>query len=143
MSIIRTDEQADAQEILKLVIETANFYRVMGELLSEENINPPLFEIAQERETYIAPLQGLVKALGELPETPDSDKELLDELGGKLTQLLSDDFQNAVFDRCLRKDELLADVIDNKALSEQSTEFKNLLGSLNDHLAETRKRINN
>lgn len=142
MSIIRTDEQADAQEILKLVIETAHFYRAMGALLSEENIKHPLFEIASERETYITPLQERVRALGELPETPDSDKELLDELGSKITQMLSDDFQNAIFDRCLRKDELLADVIDNKALTEQSTEFKKLLDSLNDHLADTQKRIN-
>ena len=79
MSIIRTDEQADAQVILKLIIETADFYRAMGDLLTQDNVNHPLFDIAEQREAFIEPFQKVVKALDELPETPDSDKELVEE----------------------------------------------------------------
>lgn len=141
MSIIRTDEQADAQVILKLIIETADFYRSMGELLMQDNINHPLFEIAQERETYVEPFLKVVKTLGELPVTPDSDKELVEEIAGKLTQLLSKDYKNVIFDRCLKKDAMLAEVINNTALGEQSAEFKTLLDALNEHLAGTREHI--
>lgn len=141
MSIIRTDEQADAQVILKLIIETADFYRSMGELLKQDNINHPLFEIAQEREKYIEPFLKIVKRLGELPVTPDSDKELVEEIAGKLTQLLSTDYKNVIFDRCLKKDAVLAEVINNTTLGEQSAEVKTLLDALNEHLADTRKRI--
>lgn len=141
MSIIRTDAQADALEILKLIIETADFYRAMGELLTQDNVKHPLFDIAGEREAFIMPFQKVVKALDELPATPDSDKELVEEIAGKLSQLFSADFENAVFDKCLRKDELLADVIDNTALGEQSAEFKTLLDALNEHLSDTEKRL--
>lgn len=141
MSIIRTDEQADAQVILKLIIETADFYQAMGELLKQDNVNHPLFEIAQERETYIEPFLKVVKALDELPVTPDSDKELVEEVAGKLTQLLSTDYESAIYDRCLKKDAVLAEVINNTTLGEQSAEVKTLLDALNDHLADTRKRI--
>lgn len=141
MSIIRTDEQADAQVILKLIIETADFYRSMGELLTQDNINHPLFEIAQERETYVEPFLKVVKTLGELPVTPDSDKELVEEITGKLTQLLSRDYKNVIFDRCLKKDAVLAEVINNTTLGEHSAEVKTLLDALNEHLADTRKRI--
>lgn len=141
MSIIRTDEQADAQEILKLIIETTDFYRAMGEILTEENIHHQLFEIANEREGYIEPFQKLVKELDEFPDSPDSDKELVDELRGKITKLLSADLKNAIFDKCLKKDELLAEAVNNTELSEQSTEFKRLLDSLYDHLANTKKRL--
>ncbi len=141
MSIIRTDEQADAQVILKLIIETADFYRSMGELLTQDNINHPLFEIAQEREAYVEPFLKVVKTLGELPVTPDSDKELVEEIAGKLTQLLSTDYKNVIFERCLKKDAVLAEVINNTTLGEQSAEVKNLLDSLNEHLADTQKHI--
>lgn len=141
MSIIRTDEQADALEILKLIIETADFYRAMGDLLTQDNVNHPLFDIADERETFIAPFQKVVKELDELPAAPDSDKELVEEIAGKLTQLLSADVQNAIFDRCLKKDAVLAEVVDNTALGEQSAEFRKLLEALTEHLSDTEKRL--
>ena len=47
MSIIRTDAQTDALEILKLIIQTVDFYRAMGEELSKENIHHQLFDIAE------------------------------------------------------------------------------------------------
>lgn len=143
MSIIRTDEQADALEILKLIIETADFYRAMGELLTEENVDHRLFEIAKEREAFIAPFQDVVKALDELPARPDSDKELVDELAGKITQLLSADFENAILEKCLKKDEVLSDAINKTILGEQSAEIKTLLDYLNDHLASTKTRLLN
>lgn len=141
MSIIRTDEQADALIILKLIIETADFYRAMAELLMQDNIDNPLSEIAEEREAFIAPFLKVVKALNELPATPDSDKELVEEIAGKITHFLSADFEKAVIDKCLKKDSALVEVIDNTALGEQSTEFKTLLDALNDHLSDTKKRI--
>lgn len=141
MSIIRTDEQADALEILKLIIETADFYRAMGELLTKENVPHKLFEIAKEREKYIEPFRKVVKELHELPAAPDSDKELIDELGGKITQLLSADSEKAILEKCLKKDEVLADAIKSSTLGEHSTELKKLLDSLYEHLAHTKKSI--
>lgn len=143
MSIIRTDEQADALEILKLIIETDDFYRAMGELLTEENVHHPLFEIAKEREAYTEPFRKVVKQLDELPEAPDSDKELVDELGGRITKLLSADSKTSIFEKCLKKDDLLAEVISNTTLGEHSTEIKKLLDSLYDHLTKTKKLILN
>lgn len=141
MSIIRTDEQAEALDFLKLIIETADFYQAMGELLTEENVHHQLFDIAKEREAYIEPFRKVVKELGELPEAPDSDKELVDELGGKITKWLSADSTKAILEKCLKKDEVLADVINKTTLGEQSAEFKKLLDSLYDHLAQTKQRI--
>ena len=143
MSIIRTDDQADALEILKLIIETADFYRAMGELLTEENVHHQLFDIANEREGYIEPFREVLKKLHELPAGPDSDKEMVEQLGGKITQLLSADSTNAILDKCLKKDEVLAELINNTALGEQSTEFKILLDSLEEHLANTKKILLN
>lgn len=143
MSIIRTNDQADAVEILQLIIKTAEFHRAMGELLTKENINHSLFDIAQEREAYIEPFQKIVKSLDELPSRPDADKEYFDELGGKITTLLSDDSKSALLDKCLEKDDILVELINRTALGEHATEFKKLLDSLNDHLTNTKARIKN
>lgn len=141
MSIIRTDEQADALEILKQIIETANFYRAMGALLAEEDGHETLEEIANQREEYIEPFQNIVEELDEFPSTPDSDKELVEELAGKLTKLLSADFKLAIHDKCLNKDQVLADLIEQTVLAEKSAEYKSLLDSLAEHLAKTKKYL--
>lgn len=138
MSLIRSDEQVDAQEILKLTIKTAEFYQEMGESLSKENVNHRLFEIAKERETFIDPLQKAVEDLHEYPTVPDADKEFVDELSGKVTKLFSADSKSAIFDKCLEHDQALAERIDSTALGEQSTELKQILDSLNDHLIKTK-----
>ncbi len=141
MSIIRTDEQADAQEILRLTIKTADFYREMGESLSKDNVNHRLFEIADMRESFIAPLQQIVRALHEYPTAPDADKEFVDELRGKVTKLFSTDSKNAIFDKCLEQDEALAELINTTILRSKSTEFKQLLDSLNEHLLNTKTKL--
>lgn len=138
MSLIRTDEQVDAQEILKLTIKTAEFYREMGESLSKDNVDHSLFEIAKQRESFIAPLESAVEALHEYPTAPDADKEFVDELSGKVSKLFSDDSKSAIFDKCLKHDEALADRINSIVLSEQSTELKRILDSLNAHLLNTK-----
>lgn len=143
MPILRTAEQADALEILKLIIETADFYRAMGELLTQEEVNHNLFQIAEEREAFIAPFEEVVRALHEFPSTPDSDKEFIEELGGRITQLLSADSKNAILDKCLKKDAVLVEAINNTALGEHSADAKTLLDSLSDHLADTKKHLLN
>jgi len=143
MSIIRTDDQADAQQILKLIIETADFYRAMGALLTEENVEHQLFEVAEEREAYTEPFQEVLKELDELPMAPDPEKELVEELYGKVTQLFSADLKGAILDKCLNKDELLAALISNTALGAHSAEAKKALDALHDHLAHTKNRLLN
>lgn len=141
MSIIRTDVQADALEILKLIIQTADYYRAMGEHLSAENIQHSLFAIADERETFIESFQHIIKELGDLPSTPDADREWIEEIGGKLTQLFAEDPKRAIEDKCLEKDEILANLVNTTTLSEHSTDFKQQLNALNQHLISSKARL--
>ena len=141
MSIIRTDAQADALEILKLIIQTADFYRAMGEQLSAENIQHSLFAIADERETFIESFQHIIKELGDLPSTPDADKEWIEEIGGKLTQLFADNPKRAIEDKCLEKDELLVNRVNTTTLGQHSTDIKQQLDALNQHLKSSKARL--
>ena len=141
MSIIRTDTQADALEILKLIIQTADFYRAMGEQLSAENIQHSLFAIADERETFIESFQHIIKELGDLPSTPDADREWIEEIGGKLTQLFAEDPKRAIENKCIEKDELLANLVNTTTLGEHSADFKQQLDALNQHLNSSKARL--
>nr|WP_320167323.1 hypothetical protein [uncultured Methylophaga sp.] len=141
MSIIRTDAQADALEILKLIIQTVDFYRAMGEELSKENIQHQLFDIADEREAFITSFQQVIKELGDLPSTPDADREWIEEIGGKLTQLFSDDPKQTIEEKCLEKDEVLANLVNTTTLGEQSAEIKQRLDALNQHLMSSKARL--
>ncbi|WP_417535871.1 hypothetical protein [Methylophaga sp.] len=141
MSIIRTDAQADALEILKLLIQTVDFYRVMGEELSKENFQHQLFDIVDERDAFITSFQEVTKELGDLPSTPDADREWIEEIAGKLTQLFSDDPKNAIEAKCLEKDEVLANLVNTTTLGEQSAEIKQRLDALNQHLISSKSRL--
>lgn len=141
MSIIRTDAQADALEILKLIIQTADFYRAMGEQLSAENIQHSLFAIADERETFIESFQHIMRELGDLPSTPDADREWIEEIGGKLTQLFADNPKRAIEDKCLEKDELLVNLVNTSTLGEHSADIKQQLDALNKHLKSSKTRL--
>lgn len=141
MAILRTEEQVDGLEILKLIIETANFYRAMANLLDEENLYGKILTLAKERETFIAPFQEVVELLGELPAIPDPEKELVQEIGSRLTQLISSDSNNAILDKCLHKDEELADLVNHTALAKQSVEFKTLLHALSDNLVNSKQTL--
>lgn len=143
MSIIRTDEQADALEILKSVLKTAHFYRAMSEELAQDPVSDVLSDIANEREAFVAPFRQVVKQLDELPAEPDADREWFEELGGKIAKWLSADSKAAVLNKCIEKDDALVELLDGAEQGDKSPEFKRLIASLEKHLADTRMRIRN
>lgn len=143
MSIIRTDEQADALEILKSVLKTAHFYRAMSEELAQDQVAEELSDIANEREAFVAPFQQAVKQLDELPAEPDADREWFEELGGKIAKFLSADSKAAVLNKCIEKDDALVELLNGAELGDKSPKFKRLIDSLGAHLADTRTRIRN
>lgn len=141
MSIIRTDNEADSLEILKLIIETSDYHQKMAELLPDNNTNDCLTKLGRERQAFIAPFENVVKQLGELPARPDPDKELMQQLGGKLSQLFSTDAKNTILDKCLEEDHKLADLVRHTKLGELSTNIQTLLDQLADHLNNSKKMI--
>lgn len=141
MSIIRTDNQADSVEILKLVIETKDYYREIANVLEDDNLAKKLDSIASERASYIEPFENVVKELDELPAKPDPDKELLHRIGGELTKIFSADSKNAILDKCLQEDEKLADVINGTKLGEESAKYQKLLDALAENLRTTQKSV--
>lgn len=138
MSILRTDNEADGVEILKLVIETTDYYREMANVLKDDPLASKLDNVANERATYIEPFRNVVKQLDELPAQPDPDKELVQKIGGELAKLFSADSKNAILDKCLHEDEKLAEEVKNTKLGEKSAEFQKLLNALDESLSNTR-----
>ncbi|RUO31995.1 hypothetical protein CWE12_03115 [Aliidiomarina sedimenti] len=141
MSIMRTENEADGVEILKLVIETTDYYREMADVVEDKSLADKLDNIASERATYIEPCRNMVKELGELPAKPDPDKELLQKIGGELTQFFSADSKNAILDKCLQEDEKLAELVKETELGEKSADFQKLLDELAENLSTTQKSV--
>jgi len=141
MSILRTDNQADSIEILKLVIETTDYYREIAKVVGDDNLASKLNDIANERSSYIEPFENVVKDLGELPAKPDPDKELLHKIEGELTQFFSANSKSAILDKCLQEDEELATVVKRTELGEKSAEYQKLLDALAENLSNTQKSI--
>lgn len=141
MSILRTQDQADGIEILRLIMETADYHRAMAELMEVKGTGEKLLAIASERETYIEPFRHVVEKLCELPVEPDPDKELMQALGGKIKKLLLPDAKTAILEKCLHKEDELAELVNQTALKDRSLEFKTLLDSLAENIAQTKQAI--
>lgn len=60
MSILRTDNQADSMEILKLVIETKDYYREIAKVVEDDSLASELDSIASERASFIEPFENIV-----------------------------------------------------------------------------------
>lgn len=141
MSIIRSDNQADGVEIQRLVIESTDYYREMADVLEDHQIAQTLQGIARERATFVQPFERVVKQLDELPVQPDPEKELMQKLGGEITNLFATDSTTAILEKCLREDNKLADLVSQTRLGEQSAEFQKLLDSLLAHLRNTQALV--
>ncbi|WP_286873691.1 hypothetical protein [Idiomarina sp. UBA4520] len=141
MSILRTDDQADSIEILKLVIETRDYYREITNVLEDGELASKLDTIANERASFIEPFQNVVKDLGGLPAKPDPDKTLMQVIEGELTKLLSVDARNAILDKCLQEDEALETAVKNTKLGQKSAEYQKLLDELAENINNTKKIV--
>ena len=141
MSILRTDDQADSIEILKLVVETKDYYREIASVLEDGELANKLEAIANERESFIEPFQNVVKDLGELPAKPDPDKTLMQVIQGELTKLFSVDEKNAILDKCLQEDEALETAVKNTKLGQKSAEYQKLLDELAENINNTKKIV--
>ena len=141
MSIILSNNEADGVEILKLVMETTDYYREMAQVLSDNEVDHDLQRIANERSSFIAPFEALVKDLGELPAQPDPDLELMQKLGGQISKLFATDSQNTILDKCLREDAKLKELVTNTHLGDLSADYQTLLDSLLAHLQATEQAL--
>jgi hypothetical protein len=141
MSILRTDDQADSIEILKLVIETRDYYREITNVLEDGELASKLDTIANERASFIEPFRNVVKDLGGLPAKPDPDKTLMQVIEGELTKLLSVDARNAILDKCLQEDEALETAVKNTKLGQKSAEYQKLLDELAENINNTKKIV--
>ena len=141
MSIILSNNEADGVEILKLVMETTDYYREMAEVLADNDVDHDLQRIANERSSFISPFETLVRDLGELPAQPDPDLELMQKLGGQLSKFFAADSQNTILDKCLREDAKLKELVTNTKLGELSAGYQSLLDSLLEHLRATEQAL--
>lgn len=141
MPILRTDDQADSIEILKLIVETKDYYREIASVLEDGELANKLEAIADERASFIKPFENVVKELGELPAKPDPDKTLMQVIQGELTKLFSVDAKNAILDKCLQEDEALETAVKNTQLGQQSAEYQTLLDELTKNINDTKKTV--
>ncbi|MTJ01524.1 hypothetical protein [Idiomarina piscisalsi] len=141
MPILRTDDQADSIEILKLIVETRDYYREIANVLEDGELANKLETIADERASFIEPFEKVVKELGELPAKPDPDKTLMQVIEGELTKLFSVDAKNAILDKCLQEDEALETAVKNTQLGQRSEEYQKLLDELAENISDTEKTV--
>lgn len=141
MSILRTDAQVAAQELLVAVSETADFYAEFADYLEQSELQSELQTVAVRRESYIEPLMAVVRSLHDLPKTPDSDQELGKLILGKLSASLSSSPTSKILQELLHAENHLLSLIENCFATELKGKEDALLNAISEHVSMTTERL--
>lgn len=111
MTILRTDKQVALQDLLNAVIESIDLYRDAANFLDHDGICELLNKIADKRESLVRPLESAIRASGDLPSTPDEDKETGKKWINQVFASLSSDSVNEVLQSRLNSEDELSQVL--------------------------------
>ena len=131
MNIVRTDNQAIAQELLQKIGESAEFYGKMAETVASQPIKNSLAAIARQRATQVNPMRRLVASLQDLPMATDTEREFFKELGAKLLATVSDKQDATIVQRCLESEQEIKQLSQRLETQSLATNHRALIDKIN------------
>ncbi len=146
MTIFKTNKQVALQDLLVAVSESVDLYRdaaefLENELLENTAICTALNAIAHEREYFIMPLEQLIRATGDLPASPDEDKETGRKWLSHLFASLSEDSARDIVNSRLEFEQQVQDILNQCRELGLEDEFGELLMSLSVNISWTKDQL--
>ncbi len=110
MSLLRGEREVALNDLQNASEETIDHYRDAVNLLGESDAGDQLLQIAEEREAIAAKLEHAIRALGDLPQAPDTDKESVQKLIHRVRAALSPDAVKEVLEQRLAAERKLIEL---------------------------------
>lgn len=139
--MLRTERQVALHDLLEALIAAANRYDDDVEVLPEGVLSELCQQLAQQRRRLGEALAIKLRDLGDLPTQPDTDRETLDRLGGRLLALLAPDEQALVVEKHLAAEAELERLASHAAQLAGEPDWQELLQKVRQSAAQAQMRM--
>lgn len=108
--LLRNEAQMALNQVESLVVESADHYEAAAGKTASP-LSQLLTELAQERRQLASELAAHIRALDDLPQHPDPDREAVGDLLTSIKTLFSDNTDDVVIDERMRFEDELAKAV--------------------------------
>jgi uncharacterized protein (TIGR02284 family) len=119
--LLRDERQMSVNAVEKLCFETADHYDAAASELGQDRLSTVFTALAEERRQLAAALAVHIRALDDLPQQPDPDREAISHMLSGIKALLSGDMRASLVADCERGEESLSSAV-NAALRQELPE---------------------
>lgn len=131
-----SDIEVALNELLVACRESIDHYQDAAELVGQSDIAERFLDIAKRRKLFLNRLASTIRELGDLPSTPDPDKETSEMMLHHLGAALSSDYTNEALTQRIKTDESILMLINAAHTTEPNQTCTRLLNDLSSHIEE-------
>lgn len=139
--LLRDDRQMAISDIEAQCIETADQFAAAAERTEDTALKTLFAELASQRRQLAGDLAEHIRALGDLPQAPDPDKEQFDGFMSTVKSLLSGDERGTLIDERLAGEAQLEQFLDVAQRLDPSSALADMLDRIRNSVQMTRHRL--
>jgi uncharacterized protein (TIGR02284 family) len=139
--LLRNEAQMALNQVESLVVESADNYETAAGKTDQAPLSQLLTELAQERRQLASELAAHIRALDDLPQHPDPDREAVGNLFTSIKTFFSDNSSDVVIDERIRFENELAKAVQEAKQQALPQVTKNFLESVSSNIESARLRL--
>lgn len=139
--LLRSEEQMALNQVQSLVVESADHYETEAAKTHDEQLMQLFSQLVQERRQIAAELAARIRALDDLPQHPDPDKETLSELFTSIKAIFADDERNTLLEDRLRFEDRIAETARSVLEQPLPEDTKNAISAVLSSVERTKHRL--
>lgn len=139
--LLRDDRQMAIARVETLCIEATDRYASAAEKADTPALAGLFTELAQQHRQFVAELAHQIRAIGDLPQPPDPDKETIEDVLTSVKGWLRGDVQGTLTEDRARGEEALADAARDALAHELPADLRALLQEILAHAEAAKDRL--
>ncbi|OGB20549.1 MAG: hypothetical protein A3I66_05715 [Burkholderiales bacterium RIFCSPLOWO2_02_FULL_57_36] len=139
--LLRNEQQLALNQVETLCIESADRYEAAAGTADDPALARLFGDLARQRRQFAVELAGHIRALDDLPQQPDPDRETVDELLAGIRAFFSGDQRDALIDERKKLEQDLAEAAQAGLQQPLAEETKILLKQLLSHVDSALRQL--
>lgn len=139
--LLRDERQMSVNAVEKLCFETAGHYETAASELDDDRLAGLFTALAEERQHLAAELAVQIRAIDDLPQQPDPDREAIGHVLAGIKALLSGDARAAAVADCERGEEALVSAVHAALRQELPAEMHAVLRRILAHAERAQREL--
>lgn len=139
--LLRDDRQMAIARVETLCIEAADRYASAAEKADTPALAALFNELTQQHRAFVAALAHQIRAIGDLPQPPDPDKEAIEDVLTDVKSWLRGDVRGTLIEDRMRAEGALADAAREALAHEVPADMRRLLQEIFAHAEAAKDRL--